>query len=197
MAENRLLSHVNVESKNQNGLVVWLTGLSGAGKTTIAKEVEKVLSTKNILLYVLDGDELRNGLNCDLSYSIDDRNENVRRIVEVAYLFKSAGFVVIVSSISPIKKLREFARERVGRDHFIEVFVHTELSECIRRDPKGLYMRALSGEIKDFTGINSPYEEPESPDLIINTAIQSAQNSAILLKNYILSKLKKTEYKGD
>ncbi|MCK4257691.1 MAG: adenylyl-sulfate kinase [Halanaerobiales bacterium] len=162
---------------NQTGLVIWFTGLSGSGKSTIAVEVEKELIKIKKLVYRLDGDNIRCGLNSDLGFSKDDRVENIRRIGEVAALFKDAGLITLVSFISPYRSMREFARKKVGEDNFIEVYVKADLATCINRDPKGLYKKAMSGELKNFTGISSPYEEPENPDLIIDTTKLSIQES--------------------
>lgn len=149
-----------------DGLVVWLTGLSGAGKSTIAEAVEARLSGLGIHSYRLDGDELRTGLSSDLGFSADDRRENVRRVGEVARLMADAGLVVLVALISPYRADRDSVRERVG-DPFVEVFVDTALEVCEARDPKGLYLRARQGLIPDFTGISAPYEAPLRPDLRI------------------------------
>ncbi len=154
---------------NQRGLVVWFTGLSGAGKSTIAIEVEKELIKRNKVVYRLDGDNIRCGLNSDLNFTKEDRFENIRRISEVAALFKDAGIITLVAFISPYRSMREAAKEKIGKENFIEVFVKADLEICIKRDPKGLYQKANRGDIKSFTGISAPYEEPENPDLIIDT----------------------------
>jgi adenylylsulfate kinase len=159
----------------QRGCAVWLTGLSGSGKSTIARALEKRLHDQGCLTYVLDGDNVRNGLNSDLGFSAGDRQENIRRIGEVAALFVDAGLIVIVSFISPFRIDRERVRQRVSRDRFVEVFVDAPLAVCERRDPKGLYGRARAGEIPEFTGISSPYEKPESADLVLRTAEASVE----------------------
>lgn len=151
-----------------NGLVIWMTGLSGAGKTTIAQEVERILVEAGIPAYVLDGDDLRRGLNKDLGFSPEDRTENMRRTMEVANLFRKAGTVVIVSLISPFAASRRAARELVG-DRFLEVYVRASIETCQSRDPKKLYKKAESGGIKNFTGIDGSYEVPEHPDLVLDT----------------------------
>jgi adenylyl-sulfate kinase len=156
--------------------VVWLTGLSGAGKTTIACEIEKQIDC-----VVLDGDELRTGLCSDLDFSIEDRNENLRRVSEVAKLFYSSGTTVIVSFISPLRAQRNFARSLIPKEDFIEVHIATSLEVCEKRDVKGLYARARAGEIKDFTGITSPYEPPEKPDIILQTEGLTPQECASLI----------------
>jgi len=153
----------------QRGLVVWFTGLSGAGKSTIAAEVEGELNRLGRAAYLLDGDNIRHGLNRDLGFSEADRDENIRRIAEVAALFKDAGLIALVCLISPLRRMREFAREKAGKDGFIEVYVKADLAVCAARDPKSLYKKALAGEIKDFTGISAPYEEPDHPDLVLET----------------------------
>lgn len=153
----------------QKGQVIWFTGLSGAGKSTIAVEVEKALVESGKLVYRLDGDNVRHGLNNDLGFSAKDRNENIRRIAEIAALFKDAGIITLASFISPYRKMREFARDCAGEGFFKEVFVKADVETCAERDPKGLYEKALKGEIKNFTGISAPYEEPENPELVLDT----------------------------
>jgi len=151
------------------GLVVWFTGLSGSGKSTIAVELEKRLIRDGKLCYRLDGDNIRHGLNSDLGFSDEDREENIRRVAEVAALFKDAGMITLVSFIAPSGKMRNFAREKAGDGQFIEVYVKASLETCIKRDPKGLYKKAQNDEIKDFTGISSAYEEPQNPELVIDS----------------------------
>jgi adenylyl-sulfate kinase len=153
----------------QRGLVVWLTGLSGSGKSTIAVEVERSLVAMGRTVYRLDGDNIRHGLNGDLGFSDEDRNENIRRITEVAALFLDAGLITLVCFIAPFRAMRQFARERIGSADFLEVYIRAGIETCRRRDPKGLYRKALAGEIRDFTGIDSPYEEPEDADIILDT----------------------------
>jgi adenylylsulfate kinase len=160
----------------QKAKVIWLTGLSGSGKSTIANELANTLHKEGFLTYNLDGDNIRHGLNKDLGFSDKDRKENIRRISEVAKLFIDSGIIVITAFISPFEEDRNFAREIIGED-FIEVFIDTDIKECIKRDPKGLYKKALNGEIKDFTGIDSPYEKPSNPEIIIkNKTIEEAVN---------------------
>ncbi len=154
---------------NQRGLVIWFTGLSASGKSTIAVEVERRLFEQKKAVYRLDGDNIRYGLNSDLDFSEAGRLENLRRIAEVAALMKDAGLIVLVSFISPYRQMREFAREKAGPGGFIEVYVKASLETCARRDPKGLYTLAKRGEIKDFTGISAPYEEPLNPEITIDT----------------------------
>jgi adenylyl-sulfate kinase len=169
----------DIEKRNRHrGCVVWLTGLSGSGKSTIAVEVEKILFDAGCSVYLLDGDNVRHGLNKDLGFSPQDREENIRRIGELAKLFRNAGFIVLTAFISPYKKDRLASRVLLDKNDFIETYVKCSLVECIRRDPKGLYKKALAGIIPDFTGISAPYEEPESPELIINTEELSIEESA-------------------
>ena len=147
-------------------MVLWFTGLSGSGKSTIANNVEKELNKKQYNSYILDGDNVRSGLNKDLGFSPADRNENIRRIIEVSKLFVDSGKIVLCSFISPYRNDREMAREILG-EHFVEIFVNTPIEECIKRDPKGLYKMAISGEIKNFTGVSAPYEKPLMPEILI------------------------------
>ena len=153
----------------QKSPVIWLTGLSGSGKSTIANELAIKLQQEGKLSYILDGDNVRMGLNKDLGFSDDDRKENIRRIAEVAKLLSDSGVIVITAFISPFREERVKAKEIVGEDNFFEIYVDAPLSICESRDPKGLYKKARSGEIPMFTGIDSPYEEPLNPDLWINT----------------------------
>jgi bifunctional enzyme CysN/CysC len=159
--------------KQQQPCVLWLTGLSGAGKSTIADGVEKRLLALGRHTYSLDGDNVRHGLNRDLGFTDADRVENVRRVIEVARLFCEAGLIVLVSVISPFRSERQLARERMAEGEFVEIFVDTPLAECERRDPKGLYRRARDGKLANFTGIDSPYEAPEAPDIHIHTTEMS------------------------
>lgn len=155
--------------KRQRPAVIWLTGLSGAGKSTIANALELALFEQKKHTFLLDGDDLRLGLCRNLGYSDEDRTENIRRIAEVAKILLEAGLIVIVATISPFSRDRRLSRELIGIEHFIEVFVDTPLSECERRDPKGLYRKARSGKIENFTGIDSIYETPAQPDITIDT----------------------------
>jgi adenylyl-sulfate kinase len=157
----------------QRSAVVWLTGLSAAGKSKIARHVADELQTQGRRTYVLDGDELRSGLCSDLGFSLEDRAENVRRAAEVARVLFAADLTVLCTLISPLEIDRSAARSIVGGDDFLEVYVQTPIEECIARDPKGLYRRALNGEIPDFTGISSPYEVPLNPELVIDTSGQT------------------------
>jgi len=158
---NRLFKHKSA--------LILLTGLSASGKSTIAHLVERELFRRNIHAFVLDGDNIRHGLNSNLGFSREDRQENLRRIVEVSKLFVNAGLLVFAAFISPFKQDREYIRKRFEGDNYLEIYVKCSLDECERRDPKGQYKKARAGIIKNYTGIDSPYEEPENPDLVIDT----------------------------
>ncbi len=155
--------------KNQAPMCLWMTGLSGAGKSTLANELEQELNKKGKHTYILDGDNIRHGLSSDLSFSKADRNENVRRVAETAQLMVEAGLIVIVGLISPFKKERHWVRNLFKSNQFKEIYISTSLKECEKRDPKGLYEKARRGEVKYFTGIDSPYEPPENAEIIIDT----------------------------
>ena len=171
------------EMLGQRGLMVWFTGLSGSGKSTLALALERELSARGILCKVLDGDNIRSGINSNLGFSAEDRRENIRRIAEVARLFVDLGVVTIASFISPERSMREMAAEIIGREDFKEIYVSTSIAECERRDVKGLYARARRGEIKDFTGVSAPYEPPVAPALAIDTTGKTVEESV----NEILS----------
>ncbi len=179
--------------KNQEACVLWLTGLSGAGKSTTANAVEQRLHALGRHSYVLDGDNLRHGLTRDLGFIPADRVENVRRIAEVAKLFVDAGLIVLVSVISPFRDEREMARRMMEEGEFIEVFVDAPLEVCERRDPKGLYRKARAGEIKNFTGIDSPYEPPERPDIVLKTGERSVDELADQVIAYLRSRVDSPE----
>ena len=155
---------------NQKGCVIWFTGLSGSGKSTLALEVESKLYQRGHLTYVLDGDNVRHGLNKNLGFSPEDREENIRRIGEVAKLFNDAGVIAMTAFISPYRTDRDDARDLLDEGRFVEVFVDCPLEVCEARDTKGLYQKARAGEIKEFTGISAPYEAPAQPELTVNTA---------------------------
>lgn len=167
-------------------IMIWFTGLSGAGKSTIANALQHKLFNKNINVYLLDGDNLRHGINNNLSFAANDRKENIRRAGEVGKLFVDAGFVILAALISPFEEDRMIVRSMFEEDEFIEVYVKCSLEECEKRDPKGLYKKARSGEIKQFTGIDQTYEEPKNPEVIINTDTQSIEESVEALMNYLL-----------
>lgn len=166
-------SRVSVRTREQllgqRGYVVWLTGFSGSGKSTIACLLEERLIREGHPAYVLDGDNVRHGLNRDLGFSAQDRDENIRRVGEVAAMFSRAGVVAIAAFISPYAKGRQEAREAAGDDAFVEIFLDTPIAECEQRDPKGLYKKARAGQISDFTGIDAPYERPPNADITLHT----------------------------
>lgn len=179
---NKVTQEERQQVLGQKGLVVWFTGLSGSGKSTIAVEVEKMLMDTGHAAYLLDGDNIRHGINSDLGFSDEDRNENIRRIAEIAALFADAGIISLVSFISPFRKMREFARERAGAGNFIEVYVSTDYATCQERDPKGLYKK----DIKNFTGRDSSYEEPLHAELVIDTVDTTPAECARLVYDAII-----------
>lgn len=176
--------------KNHSSFLIWFTGLSGSGKSTLSSAVEEKLHNMGIHTYPLDGDNVRNGINKNLSFSAEDREENIRRVAEIAKLFIDAGVVVLGSFISPYRKSRAEIRQIVGDDNMVEVYLNTSLEECERRDVKGLYKKARSGEIESFTGISAPYEAPENADLEINTEKLSIDEAAEIVIEAIKMKLK-------
>ena len=167
--------------KHQAPMCLWMTGLSGAGKSTLANALEQELNKKGKHTYILDGDNLRHGLNSDLGFSKADRNENVRRAAEAAHLMVDAGLIVIVGLISPFKQERDWARDLFKDNQFKEIYISTSLQECEQRDVKGLYEKARRGEVRDFTGIDSPYEPPEHPEVIIDTQDKSVAECVQLI----------------
>lgn len=168
---DRMLSREDKESLlGQKGIMIWMTGLSGSGKSTIAIGVERELHKKGILCRILDGDNIRAGINSNLGFSEEDRRENIRRIAEIGKLFVDTGIVTIACFVSPTNELRQMARDIIGDKDFREVYIATPLDECERRDVKGLYARARLGEVKDFTGISAPFEAPTNPDLCLDTS---------------------------
>ena len=176
------------ELNSQKPCVVWFTGLSGSGKSTIANILEQKLHTIGKRTYLLDGDNVRHGLNKDLGFTDTDRVENIRRVAEVSKLMADAGLITLVSFISPFKSERQMARDLLSSDEFFEIFINTSLEECEKRDPKGLYKKARAGELKNFTGIDSLYEEPENPDLILDTASSNAEELTDQIINFLQSK---------
>ena len=169
------------------GGTVWLTGLSGSGKSTLANLLEKALWERGVRSYVLDGDNVRHGLNKDLGFSPADRTENIRRIGEVAALFTEAGVLNVTAFISPYREDRDLVRKMMKDGDFIEIFVECDLDECERRDPKGLYKKARAGEIPEFTGISAPYEAPNKPELTVDTGKQSEEETLALVIDYLES----------
>lgn len=170
---------------NQRSKVLWMTGLSGSGKSTIAKELEKELFQRGHFAQLLDGDNIRSGINANLGFSLEDREENIRRIAEIARLYVHSGVIAICSFISPTHEIRERARAIIGADDFIEIYINTPLEVCEQRDVKGLYAKARRGEIKDFSGINSPYEAPENPAIEIKTTELTLAQSVHKILTYL------------
>ena len=170
--------------KNHKPLLLWFTGLSGSGKSTIANAVEVALSSKGIHTYLLDGDNVRMGINSNLSFSPEDRTENIRRIAEISKLMVDAGLVVLASFVSPYREDRENVKKIVGYANFVEIFVNTPIEECERRDVKGLYEKARRGEIENFTGVNAPYESPLTPEIEVDTTKMKVEEIVdVVLKN--------------
>jgi bifunctional enzyme CysN/CysC len=182
--------HDRERIKGQKGRVIWFTGLSGSGKSTMANALEQALHQSGNHTYVLDGDNIRHGLNKDLGFSDADRVENIRRIAEVARLMADAGLIVITAFISPFKKEREMARDLIGSEHFFEVYVNTPLAVCEQRDPKGLYKKARCGELPNMTGISSPYEAPDHADFVAEAGEQS---TALIIENLLPLVFAKTQ----
>ncbi len=173
------------EQKSQRPVVLWFTGLSGSGKSTIANLVEKLLHASGKHTFLLDGDNVRHGLNRDLGFTAEDRVENIRRIAEVAKLMADAGLIVLVSFISPFRSERQMARELMPEGEFVEIFVDTPIEECMRRDPKGLYRKAMDGQLPNFTGISSPYEAPENPEIHLRTIDHDSLTLALEVQDYL------------
>jgi len=178
------------KANGHNSFLLWFTGLSGSGKSTIANKVEQELYNQGIKTYTLDGDNIRKGLNNDLSFSPEDRTENIRRIAETASLMIDAGLVVLAAFVSPYKKDRENIKNIVKDINFVEIYVNTSVEECERRDVKGLYKKARAGEIKNMTGISAPYEAPDNPDIEILTEHESVDEAAKKIVDFIKPKLK-------
>lgn len=170
----------------QNAKVIWFTGLSGSGKTTLASALEKRLFELNYFCQILDGDNVRSGINQNLKFTEEDRIENIRRIAEISKLFMNCGIILICAFISPTNEMRQMARDIVGEEDFLEIFVDTPLAVCEKRDPKGLYKRARAGELKNFTGISSPFETPEKPFLKVdNTNPELDETVKEMLRNIL------------
>lgn len=174
----------------QKGLVIWMTGLSGSGKTTIAVEAEKILAAKGVLTQVLDGDNIRSGINNNLGFSEEDRKENIRRIAEVSKLFVNCGVVTLNCFVSPTKEIRQQAKSILG-DDMVEVFINTPFEECEKRDVKGLYAKARAGEIKNFTGLDAPFEAPKNPFLDVETMGCSIKECAQQITDAVLPLIRK------
>ena len=189
---DRMLTRADKEALlGQHSVMIWFTGLSGSGKSTLAIALERELQKRGLLCRILDGDNIRSGINNNLGFSAEDRVENIRRIAEIGKLFVDTGIITIAAFISPSNDLRELASEIIGKDNFMEIYVSTPIEECERRDVKGLYAKARKGEIKNFTGISAPFEVPEHPDLAIDTAKLSVEESVNELLELILPKVQK------
>lgn len=174
----------------QKAKVLWFTGLSGSGKTTLGAAVEKELFEKGYLTQILDGDNIRSGINQNLNFTEKDRIENIRRISEVTKLFLNCGVITINCFISPTEKVRNMAKKIIGKENLIEIYVNTPIEVCEQRDTKGLYKKARSGEVKNFTGISSPFDAPINPDIIVNTAEQSLEKSCEIIMAFVLKQIK-------
>lgn len=181
----------------QRGLTIWFTGLSGSGKSTVASALEQALAAKGFLCKVLDGDNIRTGLNSNLGFSAEDRQENIRRIAEVCRLFDDTGIITIASFVSPTEDLRQIARGIIGKEDFFEVYMSTPLEECERRDVKGLYARARKGEVKNFTGISAPFDVPENADISIDTTDITPDEGARRIIDRVLDRISLPEKNKD
>ena len=197
MAENiypiydRMMTRQDKESLlGQRGIMIWFTGLSGSGKSTVAMGVERELHAQGILCRILDGDNVRAGINNNLGFSAEDRIENIRRIAEIGKLFVQTGVVTLACFVSPTNDIRQMAREIVGEEDFLEVYISTPIEECERRDVKGLYARARKGEVKNFTGISAPFEAPVSADIDIDTSKIPLEESVRTLTELIIRRVK-------
>lgn len=188
---DRMMSREDKESLlGQKGIMIWFTGLSGSGKSTVAMGVERELHARGILCRILDGDNIRAGINNNLGFSEEDRTENIRRIAEVGKLFVQTGIVTLACFVSPTNDIRHMAREIVGKEDFLEVYISTPIEECERRDVKGLYARARRGEVKNFTGISAPFEKPDHADVSIDTSIIPLEESVKQLTDLIIDRIK-------
>ncbi len=177
----------------QKGLVIWFTGLSASGKSTLAFALERKLYSEGFLTQVLDGDKIRNGLNNNLGFTADDRNENIRRIAEVGRLFSDCGVVALSAFISPTQAIRRMARSIIGEANFFEIFVSTPLSICEERDPKGLYKKARQGVIQNFTGISAPYEAPQNASLVVDTTQYTVEEATQKIYTAVIKKIRASE----
>ena len=188
---NDLLKKADKEKLlKQKALTIWMTGLSGSGKSTIAKGIERILHNEGYLTQTLDGDNVRSGINNNLTFSLKDRKENIRRIAEISKLFVNCGIITINCFVSPTIEMRNTAKKIIGEKNFLEVYINASIEECIKRDTKGLYSKAKIGQIKNFTGIDSPYEAPKKPDIEINTNKLTIDDSLMKIINYIKPKIK-------
>ena len=176
-----LSRHDKEQLLGQKGVMLWFTGLSGSGKSTVAIALERELQKRGLLCRILDGDNIRTGINANLGFSADDRRENIRRVAEVAKLFVDTGIITIAAFVSPTEDLRNLAQHIIGKDDFQEIFISTPIEECERRDVKGLYARARRGEVKNFTGISAPFEAPQHPALSLDTSKLSLEESVAQL----------------
>lgn len=189
---DRLLKRSDREERlQQNSKVLWLTGLSGSGKSTIAQGLERKLHNEGFFAQVLDGDNIRSGINNNLGFSLEDRRENIRRIAEVAKLYLDSGIITLNSFISPTAEIRDFARQIIGPEDFLEIYINAPLEVCEQRDVKGLYKKARKGEIKGFTGIDSPYEAPQNPALEIKTDELSLEEAIAKVYDFVAPILKR------
>ena len=187
---NKIQQRIDKEKMlGQHGITIWFTGLSGSGKSTSAIALEQLLASEGYVCRILDGDNIRTGLNSNLGFSEEDRNENIRRIAEVCKLFTDTGIITIASVVSPTADLRRMARDIVGADDFFEVYMSTPLEECERRDVKGLYAKARRGEVKQFTGISAPFDVPEHADISIDTTNATPEEAAREIFDKISSKI--------
>ena len=188
---DRMLGRADKEALlHQHSVMIWFTGLSGSGKSTIAIALERELQKRGLLCRILDGDNIRSGINNNLGFSTEDRVENIRRIAEVGKLFVDTGIITLATFISPNNELREMASRIIGKENFLEIYVSTPLEECERRDVKGLYAKARKGEIRNFTGISAPFEAPAHPDLSLDTSKLSVEESVNRLLELILPRVK-------
>ncbi|MFB6468824.1 adenylyl-sulfate kinase [Cytobacillus sp. Hz8] len=194
ISENIIWHETTIQKRNRQQLnghkscVLWFTGLSGSGKSTLANAVDHLLFQEQYRSYCLDGDNIRHGLNRDLGFSTQDRKENIRRIGEVAKLFIDCGMIVLTAFISPFREDRELVRRMFAEDEFIEIYLQCPIHTCEKRDPKGLYQKARKGEILEFTGITSPYEQPANPEMMIDTGVLSIEESAHHILTYLNEK---------